>query len=540
MKTTEAYTANPNTSRPKLLAEKLRAELERTKGEDTPEALRWAIQGNGEPRELDPQTVGRKAAERLERCGTFPRGRLVLRYPSGHRQDLGAHQCRSRFCPRCSRRRSARLGEELAEAVAEIKGWGFNWSRVRFATLTMPNTESAAAGIEALSAAWHRMLANRRFSRMVAGGFRCFEAKAGKDGKWNIHLHAIIWLWNEGVPYETLREVWDQAAGGSYNQDFQELKKKAKPRPGETREAAAVRYLTKYLVKFEEADEARQAPGGILHLAAALEGRRMFSAFGMGAVARRKTRHERPQWLKAYERHLMGYRFNGESPSSAQLESTLGKDEVGIPLPNLPGMLRVDDIPEQIEARPFQACTVAMVSPLRKHKGLHLLPRTKREMKDWLGWEIGRGWARDRILGNGSTRGKRAAWALWLSENPRPKAPEPFRWKAFWHSAPKEWTRDAHLILGDREPGTIGAAIWKRIQPDARVGDTDITDPRHWVQLMMHSVRTAQRTVSARCSTFTRLDERVEYLRTLPAHLNRGTVSKEDLWQQDLELGGLR
>src|SRR5260221_10020453 len=106
--------------------------------------------------------------------------------------------------------------------------------------------------MERLTTAWHKALATKTWSRMVAGAFRCFEVKPGKDGRWNVHAHAVILLWAPGVPYEVLRGVWNRAAeseGLELNQRFDQLRQKVKARKGGSKAAAVASYLVKYLVK---------------------------------------------------------------------------------------------------------------------------------------------------------------------------------------------------------------------------------------------------------------------------------------------------
>lgn len=547
-------------SSPQDFAQELSEALEEMRGQEVAESLRWGAPSprTGEIPELDPWGTGWRTFERLAQCGTFPRGKVVLHFGDGTRQELGAHQCRTRFCPRCARRRGHRLGEEMEGAVKAIEEWKLGIHHVRFATYTLPNRENAAELLGELAAAWHRMLANRRFSRLVAGGFRCFEVKPGKDGKWNGHLHAILYLWVPGVPYAELRRAWDTAAqnpGQTYNQRFDELKKLAKPRPGETKAAAAARYLVKYLAKFEDLKEARGMPGGLPHLLAATEGRRMFSAWGIGAVARRKVRAERPRWAAQVRRHLEGYVRNDLKPVAAELDTPQGRMGIPIPFPALPARLAAEELPDQLAPADFKIRAIHAPSPLRVHGGLHLLPTQKKTLRDWMGWEDARRKARERIFDRASTPptggdgsppvapgqpppenapcSPRAEWLRWKRDNPRPELPEPFRWRAFWLEAPKEWTTEAHALLGERRASSLGAALWSRVRADEAITSPEPMDPRNPFAMMAHVVKDGLRSLKAHLGRLPRMEQRVDLLQTMPAHL-AGKFVEADPWH-DLE-----
>jgi Replication protein/Transposase zinc-binding domain len=477
-------------------------------------------------RYLDPKRAALQAVTRLQDCGTFPRGRVTLFYKDGTKKHLGAHQCRHRACPVCGKRRGSKLYSEIAPAVARIQAWGFDWARVRFLTLTLPNTDSVHVGMEALASAWHRFLANPRTRRLIAGGFRCFEVKPGQDGRWNIHLHAIVWTWAVGAPYAVLRQIWDKAArapqGQTFNQRFDELRKKAKPMPGETKASAAARYLVKYLAKLEDLEGAAKAPGGLPHMLAALEGRRMFADFGVGKAARRIHRHESPAWLANLQRHLDGHRnAAGEQPVSAHLDGPGWKGFVRVPVPPTPAALSEHEIPEQLEKVPARIRDVRAGRPLDQYEWKKI-PSQGNALKKWLAWREIRQEARERIRAESSSvRAFRRSWRAWREGNALFETqPDPFRWGSFVTLAPKTWTREAETILGERITGTLGAALWSRVltlDEDAHIPDTD---PRHWSGQMVHAVETARRTVARRLYDACP-EERMRLISELPMHIAR-------------------
>ena len=160
---------------------------------------------DGTEYELDLVRLSEDGAARLGDCGTFPRGKVTLAWRNGATLDLGAHQCNHRLCPRCARRRSHSLAGDMAGALTMIEKWGWTNDRTRFATLTIENVASADEGITRIMDAWHRTLATKTWGRLIAGGFRAVEIKPGKNDLWNVHLHAILYLWTPAVPYALIR-----------------------------------------------------------------------------------------------------------------------------------------------------------------------------------------------------------------------------------------------------------------------------------------------------------------------------------------------
>ena len=424
----------------------------------------------------------------------------------------------------------------MERAVSQIEAWRFGQHHVRLATLTIPNQANVSEGIGKLSEAWHRMLANRRFSRLVAGGFRCFEAKPGKDGLWNVHLHAIFYLWAPGIPYDVLRQCWDTAAqnktGTSFNQRFDELRKAARPKQGESKVSAAARYLVKYLAKFEDLKDAQSAPGGLPHYVAALEGRRMFASWGIGAIARRKVKREKPAWTEQIRKHIEGYRKNGAAPVAAEIDTPWGKAGVPIPFPSMPERIDAESLPDQVEPGQWQPVKVKTAQPMERHKGLHLLPKTKKSLSDWLGYEESKAKARERIWSEepGTRAEKSRNWKAWKGNNIAPELPEPFKWQAFWTMAPKEWTTEAAMLLGERTSSNLGALLWSKVKPSDAIGSPDTTDPRNLENVLHHAVRDARRTIERHISRFPRIEQRLEYMETMPAHL--GGPTEGEPWHE--------
>lgn len=460
---------------------------------------------------LDPHRAATWTAARLERCGSFERGRLVLEWPTGESLNLGAHQCNNRLCPRCGRRRGHKLTEEMEGALNYLEAWGFKGDRIRLATLTVPNTRSVAEGITHLAEAWHRTLAAKSWGSLVAGAFRCFEVKPGKDGRWNVHLHALLFLWRTGAPYAVLRRAWDQAAGGRFNQRFDLIREKAKAKQGQSKANAAARYLVKYLTKVEDSTEARKAPGGLPHLLAALEGRRMFGATGCAAEARRIFQRERPAWTAQLGRSARGFRHAGLAPDRAYLVSRWGEAwEVPIPKPAAPAALRDASPAEPSEdADPTPArervTRYDLTNPLDSYDW-RKLPTHRWNPETWEAWAEGRRYSMLRTK----------------TEHTNPK---PFRWRRWRKAAPVEWTQYAHNTLGERHRGSLGALLWQKVAPPDEGPATDPRSPNHLHQVILSAFQDAKRTLARQVHTAHTWPERHQVIFgrefPLPHHLTR-------------------
>lgn len=469
---------------------------------------------NGTAYQLDLVHLSTSAAARLGDCGSFPRGKITLAWKSGAKLDLGAHQCNHRLCPRCARRRSHGLATDMAGALTMIERWGWTNDRTRFATLTIENTESADEGITRIMDAWHRTLATKTWRRLIAGGFRAVEVKPGKNGLWNVHLHAILYLWTPAVPYALIREAWNRAAGGTYNQRFDSLRNKARGSAKESKASAAARYLVKYLVKHEELAGTRRMPGGLPHLLGALEGRRLFGAWGLGAAALRIERTERPRWTSQYDRHLTGYTSEGQHPESATLETAWGtRERIEIPAPSLPAAFSRDEVPDNAEPKGtrWTVRRIAAANPLEVHP-----------------------WQKLPAAAARTAAGMRSALEQWLN-NPRSRGPRPFRWRPWYADAPKTWTDEAATLLGQHTTTPhLGALLWTRVQAPPQSYPA-IDHPEHIAHQMISAhaaaLRTARRGLHNACTPA----ERIAYLARMPAivryHLEEICREEEQIQQ---------
>jgi hypothetical protein len=418
----------------------------------------------------------------------------------------------------------------MARSLEHLQNaWTFGPNHLRFATFTIPNVRNIAEGIEWIAEAWHRALATKTWGRLVAGGFRTWEVKPGKDGKWNVHLHAILVLWSGRVPYETLRGIWDQAARLKCNIRFDELRG-IKARNGRSKAASVAAYITKYLVKVEDLAACGNAPGGLPHLTAALENRRLFGAFGCAAIARRWIRTQRPRWMEQTTRAMLGYRDpDGFPPIAAFIESSDGQQvEAPIPRPQPPACLNLEALDTHPGFTPEDTAQ-EWNNPGPKTAGLfpwRKVPKTQAEA------DARAATARTlRGLALAEPDAARAALLRALARSIAP--PQAFRWGRWWNATSPSTTQDTPQDGHQRRRETWALrSLETAIVPTV---ETPHYEPLHEWMLAEVDKASQQGCKSAALALhghYSRLgwSGAVEFIRRQPAHI-RASLEERDPWQ---------
>ncbi|HEX9082941.1 MAG TPA: protein rep [Holophagaceae bacterium] len=257
--------------------------------------------------ELEAGRLGKEAA-RLEGCGE-PWGRVVRLFWRDRKgrevmRTRGLHSCKHRWCPRCGKPRQTRLAGQMERIVELAREWGFDEGHLRFITLTVPNGASVPELWELAHHAWAKLQRTRWWPAHVFGWFRGSEVITGQDGRWNLHLHIVVFLWSRQISYQNVWKAWEEACGDRYQvdvEDLRQIRRKAKVR-GTTR---AVHYITKYIAKREELSKLKEGPGGLAHLFSATRGRRNFAVGGGCSVLRRMLDVLMPTWALQAERIML-------------------------------------------------------------------------------------------------------------------------------------------------------------------------------------------------------------------------------------------
>ena len=224
------------------------------------------------------------------------------------------------------------------ERIIELaREWGFDEGNLRFVTLTVPNGSTIPALRSEAHEAWARLQRTRWWPGRVFGWFRGSEVITGQDGRWNLHLHIVVFLWSKQISYQNVWQAWEAACGSRYQvdvEDLRQIRRKAKGR-GTSR---AVHYITKYIAKREELTKLREGPGGLAHLFSATRGMRTFAVGGGCSVLRRMLDVLMPTWALQAERVMLDAELrDGFPPFRAEEVDPLTGEvmETAIPKPYL-------------------------------------------------------------------------------------------------------------------------------------------------------------------------------------------------------------
>lgn len=290
--------------------------------------------------QLEAERLG-LGAKRLEGCG-HPWGRVVRLFWRDRKgrevmRTRGLHSCKHRWCPRCGKPRQSRLAGQMERIIELAREWGFDEGNLRFITLTVPNGSTIPDLREKAHEAWARLQRTRWWPGRVFGWFRGSEVITGQDGRWNLHLHIVVFLWSKQISYQNVWEAWEAACGSRYQvdvEDLRQIRRKAKGR-GTSR---AVHYITKYIAKREELAKLREGPGGLAHLFSATRGMRTFAVGGGCSVLRRMLDILMPTWALQAERVMLDADLrDGVPPFRAEEVDPLTGEvmETAIPKPYL-------------------------------------------------------------------------------------------------------------------------------------------------------------------------------------------------------------
>lgn len=123
--------------------------------------------------------------------------------------------CDISICDRCAEKRQAQVMSKYRRNVLSA----MNLNAMKFMTLTMPNTDNLAEGIDEIRDAFNKLRrrqyepegsSDHRFGDRMYGGIYAIEANWREDG-WNVHMHVLY----EGhrIDQEALSETWEDLTG---------------------------------------------------------------------------------------------------------------------------------------------------------------------------------------------------------------------------------------------------------------------------------------------------------------------------------------
>lgn len=178
--------------------------------------------------------------------------------------------CGNRFCTTCNKSRTSRLRKRvrfLMKNVTLSKGRSF-----KFLTMTIPNMDNPAEQLKIIQKSFRRLRQRKYWKTKVEGGCVFYEVKTGTDGKYHIHLHAIIQ--SDYIPVKELSEIWSQVSPGCII-DIRWISDKA-----------IINYITKYTTK------SALSLNSQLYASRLLKGSRLFQPFGTWHAIGNGYKHE--------------------------------------------------------------------------------------------------------------------------------------------------------------------------------------------------------------------------------------------------------
>jgi hypothetical protein len=152
-----------------------------------------------------PEKHLKRAAVRMAGCGSHVD--FYIDQDSGQIRRY-THNCKSRLCPHCARKRTARVAEQMDTVVEPMKF-------PRHLVLTVKSTNTPLRGQMKDLRKWFTELRKKPFvKKALIGGVYTMESTINeRTGLWHPHLHIIY----DGayMPQMHLRKLWHSITGGS-------------------------------------------------------------------------------------------------------------------------------------------------------------------------------------------------------------------------------------------------------------------------------------------------------------------------------------
>lgn len=183
------------------------------------------------------------------------------------------YNCKLRVCSHCA---GVKMSGYIKKYLPYMKSLKF--FSVRSVMLSIKNVEDLRAGVEKIRECFTKLRRRGYYESRIQGGLYGIEAKPGKDGKWNVHLHFLYY--GSYIPQARLSDDWEDITGDSF---YVWINRPASPRD-------ALRYVLKYITKGVDLDAAGWTVERLVEFVVALSDVRLVQAFGcfLGEVARRE------------------------------------------------------------------------------------------------------------------------------------------------------------------------------------------------------------------------------------------------------------
>lgn len=180
----------------------------------------------------------------------------------GHNVTVVYH-CKLRFCSRCA---SAKLSFYMSRWMPYMEA--LNPVNVRTLMLSIKNVSDLRAGVDKIRECFAKLRHRKYYKSRILGGLYGIEAKPGKDGKWNVHLHCVYY--GEYIPRAKLSLHWKDITGDSW---YVYVKQHRNARN-------ALRYVLKYIGKGIDSEAAGWTGEDLVEFVMALADVRLTQAFG--------------------------------------------------------------------------------------------------------------------------------------------------------------------------------------------------------------------------------------------------------------------
>ncbi|MCK4787774.1 MAG: protein rep [Desulfobacteraceae bacterium] len=137
---------------------------------------------------------------------------FVRHIESGH-VHVASNSCRLRWCPMCSRAKSAYITNNVAPWISSL-------GKARFMTLTLRHTNAPLlTQIQKLYADFRKLRKDKQFRKSCQGGVWFFQIKLSEDSQqWHPHVHCV--LNGQWISKEWLSRKWHSITQSSYIVDI--------------------------------------------------------------------------------------------------------------------------------------------------------------------------------------------------------------------------------------------------------------------------------------------------------------------------------
>lgn len=180
----------------------------------------------------------------------------------GHQHKVVYH-CKLRFCSHCA---STKLNLYMGKWMPYLDT--LDAVNVRTLMLSIKNVTDLQAGAKKVLDCFNKLRHRKAYKALLEGGLRCIQAKPGKDGKWNVHLHCLYY--GGYIPRAELSKDWKDITGDSW---YVYVK-------AHRNVADALRYMLKYVTRGVLSDPVGWTGEDLVEFVVALSDMRLVQAFG--------------------------------------------------------------------------------------------------------------------------------------------------------------------------------------------------------------------------------------------------------------------